>query len=85
MWRFSLERAIVTRVLGLTGLTLLCRGVWVWVSVWEGGGVVLIGNLKKWVARTKEGVFLRNIIAAPIYNHFTMGPPGSQIREVDLF
>ena len=34
---------------------------------------------------TKEGVLLRNISAAPICDHFTVGPPGSRIREVGLF
>ena len=33
----------------------------------------------------KEGVFIRNISAAPICDHFTVGPPGSGIREVGIF
>ena len=39
----------------------------------------------KELSYSKEGVFLRNIIAAPISDHFTVGPPGSRVREVGLF
>ena len=36
-------------------------------------------------AAVKEGILLRNITAAQICDHFTVGPPGSGIREVGLF
>ena len=32
-------------------------------------------------AIVKEGVLLRNVSAAPIYNHFAVLPPSSRIRE----
>ena len=37
------------------------------------------------VTITKEGVWLRNVSAAPICNHFTVVTPGCWIREVCLF
>ena len=33
---------------------------------------------------SEEGVFLRNVSAAPNCDHYAVGPPGSQIREVGL-
>ena len=28
---------------------------------------------------------IRNVMGAPICNQFSVGPPGSRVREVDLF
>ena len=47
----------------------------------DGGGGVDGGSR----CRIKEGVLLRNISAAPICDHFTVGPPGSGIRKVGQF
>ena len=57
------------------------------VSVWESDlqlSYFIHFGITKLITQNKEGVLLRNISAAPICNHFTVGPPGSGIREVGL-